>query len=75
MLDPIAILEAQRATRDLAESARPGSPTRPDRDPPAAPAVALGLAIRLRAGRLLRRLADLIEPAPADPCPPVALER
>jgi hypothetical protein len=58
MLDPIAGRLAVLQTRDLAHSALPDAPVRPDPEPAAA------RPLRRRAAVALRRLADRLEPAP-----------
>jgi hypothetical protein len=71
MLDPIAMNLANQATRQLANSARPHAPVRPDQPPRP--------RNRLRADRprlliatMLRRLANRIEPAAVRTCQPSA---
>ncbi|MBA3417079.1 MAG: hypothetical protein H0U10_17810 [Chloroflexia bacterium] len=74
MLDLIALMESQEQTRSLARSARPESPVRPDRAPAPPRFAAWATAGRALASRSLRRLADLLEPAPG--CSkPMAAER
>jgi hypothetical protein len=58
MLDPITGQLAVRRTRDLALSARPDAPVRPEPEPAAVH------PLRHRAARRLRRLADHLEPSP-----------
>lgn len=71
MLDPIALIEVQRATRDLAQGARPESPVRPD--PVREPSGDRWAPIRLRLSQELRRIADLVDPEPV--CGAPATER
>jgi hypothetical protein len=59
MLDPITGQLAVRQARDLAQSALPDAPVRPEPDP------AEAHPLRHRTARRLRRLADRLEPAPA----------
>jgi hypothetical protein len=58
MLDPITGLLIVQQTRDLAHSALPDAPVRPDPEP------ARAGQLRRRTAITLRRLADRIEPAP-----------
>ena len=59
MLDPITAQLAVRQTRDLARSALPDAPVRPEPEPVAA------RPLRRRTALALRRLADRLEPAPS----------
>ena len=58
MLDPITGQLAVRQVRDLARSALPDAPVRPEPDPAAAH------RLRRRTALRLRRLADHLEPTP-----------
>jgi hypothetical protein len=58
MLDPITGLLLVQQTRDLARSALPDAPVRPD------PERVRSMRLRRRTAITLRRLADRIEPAP-----------
>jgi hypothetical protein len=58
MLDYIAYVTAQREVRDLATSALPGAPIRPDREAPATPG---RRRLRRRAARVLVRTAERLE--------------
>jgi predicted component of type VI protein secretion system len=62
VLDAIAYVTAQREVRDLATSALPGAPVRPD---PVAPATPGHRHLRRRAARLLARTAERLEPSAA----------
>jgi hypothetical protein len=59
MLDPITGWFVVQQTRDLARSALPDAPVRPDPEP------TLARPLRRRAAGALRRLADRLEPARA----------
>lgn len=59
MLDYVAYLTAQREVRDLATSALPTAPIRPDPGAPAAP----GRRLRRRAAQALVRAAARLEPS------------
>lgn len=73
MLDPIALIEAQRLTNELARGARPHSPVRdePDRPRPGK----RWEPIRLRLSHQLRRIADLVEPGSVCGAPTMAERR
>lgn len=58
MLDYVAYLTAQREVRDLATSALPTAPSRPDPGAPAAPG-----RLRRRAAQALVRAAARLEPS------------
>lgn len=62
MLDPIALIEAQRLTRDLAQGALPEASTVVDSSK--VPPAERWAPVRARLSQQLRRLADLVEPAP-----------
>lgn len=64
MLDPIALIEAQRLTHDLARGARPDSPALPEPPPDQRSPVDRWAPFRLRLSQELRRVADLVDPGP-----------
>jgi hypothetical protein len=59
MLDYLAYLTAQREVRDVATSALPGAPVRPDPEALAAP----GRRLRRRAAQALARTAARLDPS------------
>jgi hypothetical protein len=67
MFDPTAMIIADRATKHHVLSARPDSPTRPERPPRQR-----GEGMRQLAATTLRRLADRVEPRAVKPCVPVS---
>lgn len=68
MLDPTAMILADRATRHHVMSARPDAAIGPERPPRQRRAEAM----RLVTAGVLRRLADRVEPARVDTCAPAA---
>ena len=72
MLDFVAILSAAQETARLANEARPDAPLRPD---PVATRPARAFLARQRLSLTLRRLADLVEPAPKCRTPAIAQRR
>ncbi|GAA4704384.1 hypothetical protein [Phytohabitans rumicis] len=67
MLDPTAMILADKATRHHVMSARPAAPTAPER-PPRQRAEGM----RLAAAVVLRRLADRVEPRRVETCVPAS---
>lgn len=63
MLEIVASHHARELTADLARSALPDSPIEPE--PLVAARSTTAAPLRQRASVLLRRLADLVEPAPS----------
>jgi hypothetical protein len=68
MLEPIAMILADKAMRRHVTSARPHAPVRPD-PPNRRPRAEAG---RMQIAVLLRRLANRIEPCSAQTCQPAA---
>ena len=67
MLDPTAMIMADKATKHHVLSARPKARTAPERPPRQR-----GESMRLLAAATLRRLADRVEPHRVKPCVPAA---
>lgn len=63
MLEIIASHHARELTEDLARSALPDSPVQAE--PPVVARLSAATPARQRVSLLLRRLADLVEPAPS----------
>jgi hypothetical protein len=73
MLEFTAFLAAQQQTRDAAHSALPDAPVRPA--PARARVMPQEIRLRQQISLALRRLADLVEPAPSCPEPAIPAGR